>query len=204
MVNLIGNTCIPSWITTKCIGQQLINPFAWCLMNFDSCYNLVKYFDTINFDKFKLCSDDQLHFSILIDDKVVIEYVHYHFDPASTQIRRSRNDVYFARIWEFITSKYIERTTRMIKLKIPPVFIFACANNRHISYSTNTNVDFSVEQQKMLLDIDQPYRIVTSYRNNYIHPDCIEQDQLFDDNGIVISKYIWNKIQPSFCPSSVI
>ena len=76
MYNLIGNSCIASWITTKLLNQAFINPFTWCIMDFESSYNLVKNWNDLNFKNFELVKDDNWNFSIIVDNLIKIQYVH--------------------------------------------------------------------------------------------------------------------------------
>lgn len=100
MLNLVGNSCISSYITRDCISQPFINPFTWCILDFNSCYNLVKYWDEIDFRRFKLTTDNQWRFSLIVNDLVTIQYVHYHFDAKCETPTILNNDVYSSKIWD--------------------------------------------------------------------------------------------------------
>lgn len=191
-MNLIGNSCIASYITRDCIKQQFSNPFTWCIMDFESCFNLVKYYDEINFTHFKLQHDDRWIFSIIIDDLVKVQYVHYHFDPNVSKVIIKNNDVFSNNIWIYITNKYISRTKRMLELKEPPTFIFATAN-----YGLARHIPFTIEQQNKLLSLRSPYKIILSFKENTTLPGCciIDQNCAFLDNGPKLSNYIYEKMK---------
>ncbi len=190
MKNLIGNTCITSYMTTKCYNQQLINPFTWCKMDFNSCYNLVKHFDDINWLNFSLVNDDNWNFSIIVDNLVTVQYVHYHFDPTAEQIKSDGKDVFYNKIWEFIVSKYIERSKRMVNSGEPPVFIFANAADKTLPWLT-----FSEHQQAELYSINSPYKIFTCYKHVFPHPNAIQQTIHLPNNGLPSAMYIYERIK---------
>ena len=189
-MNLIGNSCIASYITRDCLKQPFSNPFTWCIMNFESCFNLVKYYDSINFTHFKLQHDSKWNFSIIIDDLIEVQYVHYHFEPNSDKVTIKNNDVFYNKIWIYITNKYISRTKRMLELNEPPTFIFATAN-----YGLSRHTPFTVEQQKQLLSLNSPYKIVLSFKENIKSANnlIIDQHGQFFDNGPCLSNYIFKQ-----------
>ena len=159
--NIIGNSCISSWITTAILQQPFINPFSWCIMDFRSSYNLVKYFDTINWSKFELLND-KLNFSIRVDNLITIQYVHYKFDATADEPIYINGDVYYNKIWEYIVQKYVSRVKKMISYALPPIFVFACAKS-----ATNKRSSFTVEQQRLLYECHSPYKIFLSFDCSY-------------------------------------
>ena len=191
MYNLIGNSCIASWITTKLLNQAFINPFTWCIMDFESSYNLVKNWENINFNNYELVKDNNWNFSIIIDKIIKVQYVHYHFDKNANSIISKNNDIFYNKIWEYIIEKYIQRLKRMKELNIDPIFIFAYAKN-----TSNKNNIFTLEQQKKLVELNTKYKIILSFDNmistkNFI---CIKQDKNFKFNDINLATYIFNKL----------
>ena len=125
MFNCIGNTCIASYITSKILNQSFINPFCWAILDFNSAYNLVKSFHTLNWHKFNIeCNSDLSNFRIIVDNCIIIRYVHYLFSPNAASIIKKEPDVIYCRIWEYIVSKYIERVKRMLHTNIKPRFIW--------------------------------------------------------------------------------
>lgn len=188
-MNLVGNSCISSYIVRDIIGQKFTNPFVWCIMDFDSCYNLVKYWDELNFWNYDIIKDNDWNFSILIDNKVKVQFVHYIFSKADTVIRKKDNNVYYNHIWEYIDEKYKKRIANIKSEK--PIFIFATAN-----YGFERHKPFTLEQQKKLEALNSQYKIIFSFKD-MIKSDniiCITQDKKFFGNDIVIAKYIWEKI----------
>ena len=191
-MNIIGNSCIASYITRDCLQQQFENPFTWCIMDYTSCYNLVKYYSKINYLNFKLCSNGLTNFSIIVDGLVTIQYVHYHFDAKCNTPTIINNDVYYNKIWEYIISKYVSRVNRMLSYQHDPIFIFATAN-----YGLARHIPFTYDQQTELDNLNSPYPIVISFgnmvTNSRLH--VIPQTTAYIDNGLNISKYIFSELR---------
>lgn len=188
-MNLIGNTCVASYITRDHLKQTFINPFVWNIIDFESCFNLVKYWDVLNFENYELVKDKNWNFSIIIDGKVKVQYVHYIFSAKYDKITINNNDVYFNRIWEYIIEKYEKRIKNIRKEK--PIFIFATAN-----YGLSRHKPFTIDEQKKLEELESPYKIILSFKdmidsNRLI---CIKQNKVFRDNGPVFSKYIYENM----------
>ena len=81
---------------------------------------LVKNWNYINFNDYELVKDKNWNFSIIIEKRVKIQYVHCHFDKKTNKITRYEDcDVKYNKIWEYIVRKYEERKQRMIE---PPIF----------------------------------------------------------------------------------
>lgn len=159
MYNIIGNSCISSWITAKILKQQFINPFCWCIMDFNSCLNLIQNFYDINFADIELqYNDNNNEFSVIIANLVRVQYVHYKFDLMANDIITDGPDVRYNQIWEYIISKYIERTKRMIQNKIEPIFMFAGAGKAENKRST-----FNIEEQHIINEINTPFKIYVSF-----------------------------------------
>lgn len=175
------------------MNMQLSNPFSWCIMDFQSSYNLVKYFDMINFAKFKLLLNHDNSFSVIIDDKIKVDYVHYLLsDKYKTPTKTGDNDISYDKMYEYVVEKYLSRCQRMVKCKITPTFIFATAN-----HGLKRHVPFTIDEQSMLDDLDKPYQIIISY-DKMITPKkliCIEQNRQFFGNGILFSDYIYNEMR---------
>lgn len=186
--NLVGNTCICSWITKEILKQEFINPFTWCIVFFESCYNLVKYWDTLNFYNYELIKDSNNNFSINIDKKVIINYVHYKFDKNIETPTKKGDDIFYNKIDEYILEKYKNRVDKMLEFKKDPIFIFAAS---HISRSV-----FTLEEQKRMEELNSKYRIIFSF-DEMIETDKIETiklDKKYDGNTLKMSKEIYDKI----------
>lgn len=185
MINFIGNSCIASYMTSRICRQQFINPFCWCIMDFDSCYNLVSHYNDINYHNIKL-QNSNWDFSILVDNIVKIQFVHYKFDPNVQGIQVNEPDVLSNQIWVYIIDKYIQRTQRMVTNSIKPTFIFAGAKS-----AINLRSTFTLDQQARLNELNTNYDIYCSFgdmihfTNPKIHP--LIQHQPYTGNTLAMA-----------------
>ena len=191
MVNIISNNCIGSWITTKCIKQQLVNPFSWCTIPYESMKYIIGNYPNMNFGKFKLIADDSFSmFSIEIDGKCVVNYPHYRF-KSDVEYEKKDVDIYSNHVWELVVSKYIERTKRMIHMNLTkPIFILSYANRHPLKNCAKYTVD---EIDDIKCNNKYNYPIYTSFEY-YQNPNNIKQSECFYDNGIQLAKYLYGRI----------
>jgi len=57
---------------------EFSNPFCWNIIEYESMYNLIKYYDSINFFNYTLEFDNILKtYNVIIDNKVKVKYIHY-------------------------------------------------------------------------------------------------------------------------------
>ena len=122
-MNLISQNCLSGNIYKNYLKEPFGNPFIWTVIDFQSMLHLVQNWDNINFKNFELIKDDKWNFSILIDEKVKIQYVHYKFNPnCKTPILDNIGSIHYYKIWEYIIQKYKERLNRMLENKEEPIF----------------------------------------------------------------------------------
>lgn len=122
-MNLIGNTCLSSFIMRDCLQRPYNNPFCWNVIDIESFCYLIEHYDTIDFNNFEILKDSLWNFSILIDGNVRVQFVHYKFSIHDNVLRRSGLDIFYRKIWEYIVDKYMLRSERMLELKEDPIFI---------------------------------------------------------------------------------
>lgn len=161
-------------------------------MDFDSSYNLVKYWDEIDFTNYELVKDDNWNFSIIIDNKVKIQYVHYKFSSKYGKPTKVGEDIFYCKIWEYITDKYNSRVNRMLKTEEDPIFIFACAKS-----AVNKRSSFTIEQQQKLASLNSKYKIIFSF-DKMIKGDRIvtlEQDKNYKGNTLEMAKYLYSNLK---------
>lgn len=191
MKNIIGNSCVSSFITNDLLHQQFINPFCWATLDFNSMYNLIKYYDTINWKNYEIIKDNKWMFYTLIDNKVKIRWAHYKFSPKDTKLRKVKPDVNYCKIWEYINEKYNLRIDRMLKYKIEPIFIVGSLHSGHW---------YTKDQIKKICEIQTNYKIII-VNNNYDfsneYPNIIFHKTKFKEEGktnnSVISKELFEK-----------
>lgn len=163
-MNIISNTCVGAALQRDCIKQEYANPFCWCTIDFNSMYYLIKNYDKINFDDFNLIKNENWRFSIVIENKIQINYPHYKLGKTDKTLRRKGEDIFYYKMWEYVVQKYEERKNRMIKNKEKPIFIIAtihkcqtynknqikelctlCSKKGYKLIISNLNMDFSKE-----------------------------------------------------------
>ena len=187
-MNLIGNTCVASYITRDFLKQQFSNPFCWNIIDYDSMYYLINHWSEIDFLNFTIEKDDKWNLSIIIDGNVKVQYIHYHFDRNCVSPKVRGNDVYYNKIWEFCVDKYKSRVKRMLETDEEPIFILVWPNQAKSKrgYYTRDQID-TLTQSK--------YRVITSfdYSDDVIVDNfqSIHQPKKFIDNGLPFAKYIY-------------
>jgi hypothetical protein len=152
--------------------KKFDNPFMWGLIDFNSMYYMIQNFENINFKNFELLKDNNWNFSLKIDDKIIIKYIHYKFDPKATKIIKKDFDVFYNKIWEYIIQKYEERLERMLNIKEEPIFILANWYN-----VPETNLTY--QQLKLLNDLNKNSIIVGVDK---IYSELTNLKQIIRDN----------------------
>jgi len=150
---LICNSCVGAYIYKLSLNKAFDNPFMWGLIDFNSMYYMIQNFENINFKNYELIKDKNWSFSIKIDNKITIKYIHYKFEPTANKIIKKDFDVFYNKIWEYIIQKYEERLERMLNIKEKPIFILA--NWYNVS---ETNLTY--QQLKLLNDLNKNNIIV--------------------------------------------
>lgn len=160
-MNLIGNSCVSAFIIRDFFKEEFTNPFCWNVIGYESMYNLIKYYDEINFLNFKVIrsqlKNNQNTFSVIIDDKVVVNYIHYKKDESAKSIIFEKSNVIWCDIEKYVTSKYKSRVEKMLSKNENPVFLIAAGYNQEYYYSEN--------ELESIYNIDTPYKIIMSYDN---------------------------------------
>jgi len=122
MYNLISQNCLCGDIYKNNLKIDYQNPFVWCVITFENMYNLISKWDNINFLNYELKKDKNWNFSLNIDNKVNIQYVHYKFSYNDSTIRKNGVDVFYNKIWEYIIEIYEKRIQKMLNNKENPLF----------------------------------------------------------------------------------
>lgn len=170
-MNLISQNCLSGNIYKNCLKQQFGNPFIWTVVDFNSMLHLVKCWYNINFANYELVKDEHWNFSIIIDNTVRVQYVHYIFDPKATTIQMHcnvRGDIKYCKIWEYIIQKYEERLNRMLEKKEEPIF---CICNSDTIYE---DAVYTEEQLKILEKFKNVYIL-----RGYEHSNVVNNANLF-------------------------
>lgn len=196
MKNIIGNSCVSAFITKELLKHEFINPFCWCVIDAESMYNLIKYYDEINFLNYELKHDENWIFYVIIDYKVKVQFPHYRFDKNVEVQQYYYNDVISNRIWEYIAAEYDKRIERMLEKKIPPIFIVGSLHASHW---------YSEEWIRKICSIDTKYAIIISnnymdfskdYPNVYFNVSHYKEDG--KENNAIVGTEIFNKFRNLF------
>jgi hypothetical protein len=186
MYNLIGNSCVSAFITNELLKQKYINPFCWCTIDADSMYNLIKYYDNINFKNFELIKDKNWMFYIIIDKKIKIRWPHYKFSKTDKILKKLKHDVYWNKIWEYIVEIYIKRTNRMLNEKINPIFIIGSTIKSHL-YNEN--------KLKQICALNSKYKLIICNNNmdfSNEFPNIIFHKTDIKNDNFALAKEIFN------------
>lgn len=153
-MNLIGNSCVASFITRDCIKTDFKNPFCWCKMDFESVYNLISKFDQIDFKNVEFTKKDNYYIA-KIDNLVEVQYIHYIEDPEVVGIKYEKSNVVSNEILKYVKDKYFSRLSKMVE---EPTFLLAAG------YWQEYYLDD--EQIEKLMDLNSKYPIIISMPNS--------------------------------------
>lgn len=134
-MNLVSNSCVGAYLMRDHYRYQYNNPFCWSFILVDDFVTLMKEWDNIDFMNYTVdkCGKKlEDGFKTVIDGKVTLLWYHYKFSPKFARPTTKGINVFYNRIWEYISEKYEERTRRMLAAKEDPVFIFADSYNYKI------------------------------------------------------------------------
>lgn len=163
-MNLIGNSCVSAFIIRDFLKEEYTNPFCWNIIDYKSMYNLIKYYDTINFLNYKLenSSINKNTFSVIIDKKVVVNYIHYIKDEKIDGLKFEKSNIFSNNIEKYIIEKYENRVRKMILKKESPIFLLAAGYNQEYYYTD--------DEINSILDLNSPYKIIISYDKCNVKP----------------------------------
>lgn len=128
-MKLIGNNCLIGFTYRDILKQEYQTPFIWSRLWNDDLINLLQNYENINFNNYELkktnpkLKDNDNDFYILLDNKVKIYFRHCFFSIKHNEPKKFHANVYFNKIWEYVFTKYIERTERMLKCTEKPIVI---------------------------------------------------------------------------------
>lgn len=175
-MNLIGNCCISNHLLRK-YGYGNTNPFTWINMDFTSFYNLLTEWTSIDFSIIDFIRiphpwiKSTYQYSLLIDDKVKLDYVHYVFDPYYTSPKVNGVDVKYCKIWEYILNQYNKHVDIMKQSNLPPQFVLEW---EHMDYREN--------EFDKLLNTELKYKVaVITYNKKYANISKENLLVIYDD-----------------------
>ena len=193
-MNLIGNTCLSSFIIRDYIKIPYNNPFCWNVIDIDSFCYLIENYNKINFKDYELIKDSNWNFSLIIDKKIKTQYVHYKFSIEDKIIRKNNLDVYYNKIWLYIIEKYEKRLKIMLEQQEEPIFIIGSSYDKSFG-----SVDLN--DIKKIINIKTKYKIIITSNidlNFDLPSNIIYYKHSIIKNNCMLSKLLYNTI---FCKS---
>lgn len=114
-MNIISTNCLAGHLYRDLLKCEYKNPFIWTnIWNKDFLY-LIEHFKEIDFHNYEIQKNSNLLllFKICIDNKVNVEYNHYIFSTKYNTPTKIGIDIYYNKIWEYISEKYEKRLSLM-------------------------------------------------------------------------------------------
>lgn len=147
------------------------NPFIWCAIFADDMITLIKNWNNINFNNYKLIrlsetiakENNYDRFNptitgILLDDKIKIFYTHYLYGNYSKPTKIGA-DIIYNKNYEYAYKKFETRLKRMIDNNEAPIFLI-------FTYKRHGWTQDKIEK---LLTIDSKYKIILITDMNIIN-----------------------------------
>lgn len=167
-INLIGNSCVSSYIVRDFLNQQFINPFTWCTIKNSDISFIIDNYEKIDWYKYDIGfykdkNNKCVHF--YIDNSFSIYYLHYILSDKETQI--DGVNVFSSKIFSVSEKKYTNRVERMLSCNKKPTFL----------------IGGSYESQKPTKEIKDKYDCY----DNVI----IVQNEDIKENNRLFAKWCW-------------
>ena len=193
-MNIISNCCASGEFYRRILNTSYQNPFIWCSIKPNDMLYLIEHYNDINFLNYEIAKNELENemntFRVIVDNKMSIYYLHYHFSKTDSTIRTNDVNVYYNKIWEYVAQKYETRTKKMLDLKEPPMFLLF-SDRVSLAKIDDSWVD-------KFLNVKTPYKIViagktkrTSNNNNilYINEDSLNHVIILDKYKDLIKKF---------------
>lgn len=147
-MNLIGNSCVASFLTRDYLNEEYKNPFCWSSMDFTSTYLLIKYFNKIDFNNVRFEIVNNFCVAI-IDNLITVKYIHYLQDLSLHKVTFEKSNVKYDNILDYAKNKYFSRLEKIKKEN--PTFILAAGywqeyymNDIQIKSIMNLDSDYDI------------------------------------------------------------
>ena len=192
-MNVIGNSCASCFIQTQFFNHELLNPFSYNIIDFESFSYLINNYDNINFENISFYLKDNYVMGNL-ENKILINFVHYKFDKnAKTVINDKNNDVRYYNILEYVKTKWCERVKRIKNSE--PIFLAASFTNNSVNNYTDNEII-------ALLKNKSKYKIIVAYEKSIDFKSNNDREYIFLNrneikgnctNGRALAGYICKK-----------
>ena len=188
-MNIISNTCLGAYLTRDVLKEKFSNPFSWNIIDYDSLKLLIENFDKIKNMTIKSFRNDNENFAtILLDDKIKIQFVHIK-EKQFERFCKDKNNLFVNNCAEYAKEKFNERLTRMQE---DPVFI--------LQVQPNHNITGNLNKLKNFLNVKSKYPIILITKENLeINNEAIFKIKINDSSMLnmpePLSKYIAETIK---------
>ena len=160
-MNIISNCCLGGYAYKDIFNECFVSPFIWSWMTAEDVCYLMDNFNKIDFKNYELSTynnfplKDGVCFQINVENKIKIVFSHYQFVKSKKEIEidKTRNMVYYNRMWEYVVKKYNDRLERMTG---EPVFLiiddetekkFSSQHIEHIIQNSKYKVLFFTQKE---------------------------------------------------------
>jgi hypothetical protein len=170
---LVSQNCLAGHLY-KILNLEYACPFIWTVIDFQSMKILITEWDKLDFLDYDIVKDSNWNFSIIIDKRVKIQFVHYKFNPKTTTLTKTKNgDIFYNKIWVYIVEKYEERVKRMLSQKCKPLFCIANFDTiyKDALYTDEQLLELSrYDNVKILRGVESntPYEAALKFFNLYL------------------------------------
>lgn len=112
---VIGSNCCAGNYYHNLLNMRFYSPFIWAVTPYFSIQYMLDHWSEIDWDAFSIVANAQrpLTFSVIVDGKISIHYVHYFYQKQAKTPFTKGASVFFCNIEDFIREKYVERVHRM-------------------------------------------------------------------------------------------
>jgi esterase/lipase len=162
---IISNSCCGAYLMREHFKMEYNNPFCWNVIDLESYYNLIKNWNKIDFLNYELVKDENWHFSIIIDNIVKVQYIHYLFDKDVKVLSQKSKDESDILVWnkmyEYVVEKYEERVNRLLSIKHieKPFFIIADTKDSDVRKYNEFWLNKIDELDTKLLYVSQSHKV---------------------------------------------
>ena len=154
-MNIVSNCCLGGYAYKDIFNTSFANPFIWSWMTAENVCYLIDNFNNIDFKNYELSTynnlplKDTVCIQINVENKIKIVFSHYQFVKSKKEIEidKTRNMVYYNRMWEYVVKKYNDRLERMTG---EPVFLII---------DDETEKKFSIQQIEHIIQ-NSKYKVL--------------------------------------------
>ena len=153
-MNIISNCCAGAEFYKKVLNVKCFpNPFIWASVCPDDIKELIKNYNKINFDNYKIFNekDNKNKFYILVDNKIKLHFTHHIYSQKYTKPTYIDADCYYNKMEDYILTKYKQRIEVMKKENSKPNFLILTDRER------NT---FTINDVNDVININTDYKII--------------------------------------------